>query len=80
MKGAIKDYFRGWVHFLTHIPEILKVRKRIQSTRRVRDSEVMGAGDIFVYSDYIDQKILAFGYQLMNKFLNSYWKLIRPLV
>ncbi len=80
MKGSIKDYFRGWGYFLTHIPGILRTRRTIQASRMLRDSDVMEAGDIFVYSDYIDKKILAFGYTMLNKFLNGYWRLIRPLV
>ncbi len=80
MKGGIKDYFRGWGYFLTHIPGVLRTRRKIQAHRVLRDRDVMGAGDIFVYSDYVDKKILAFGYDLLNRFLNGYWKLIRPVV
>ncbi len=80
MKGGLRDYFRGWAYFVTHLPDILRVRRRIQSTRRLKDSEVMGAGDIFVYSDYVDSPILAVGYRAMNAFLNAYWVLIRRFV
>ncbi|MDH3637208.1 MAG: glycosyltransferase, partial [Gammaproteobacteria bacterium] len=77
LKGGIRDYFRGWAYFFTHLPDILRVRRQIQSTRQLKDSEVMGAGDIFVYSDYVDIRILAVGYKAMNVFLNLYWALIR---
>ncbi len=80
IKDAGKDYFRGWAYFVRHLPEILRVRRKIQTRRVKRDSETMGSGDIFVYSDYVDGKVLAFGYHWLNKFLNAYWRLIRPLV
>lgn len=80
MKGGLADYFRGWAYFFTHLPDILRVRRSIQAKRRLRDNQVMGAGDIFVYSDYVDSKILMLGYRAMNRFLNAYWRLIRGLV
>lgn len=80
LKGGMRDYFRGWAYFFTHLTDILRVRREIQGKRRLKDSEVMDAGDIFVYSDYIDVRILALGYRAMNAFLNFYWILIRRFV
>lgn len=80
LKGGLRDYFRGWGYFFTHLADILRVRRRIQSRRVLRDSEVMGAGDIFVYSDYVDMKVLALGYRAMNSFLNAYWAVISRFV
>lgn len=80
LKGGGRDYLRGWGYFFTHLADILRVRRAIQGKRRLKDSEVMGAGDIFVYSDYVDMRVLALGYKAMNAFLNFYWTLIRRFV
>jgi len=80
LKGGSRDYFRGWAYFFTHFADILRIRRTIQSRRRLQDREVMGAGDIFVYSDYVDMRVLALGYKAMNAFLNFYWILIRRFV
>lgn len=76
MKGALGDYFRGWLTYLRELPEILKVRQRIQSSRKVPDRQLMGAGDIFIYSDEITNSFLTHGYRALNMMLNGYWRLI----
>ncbi|MDZ7841469.1 MAG: glycosyltransferase [Gammaproteobacteria bacterium] len=80
MKGAAGDYFRGWLTFLRETPDIMKVRRRIQSSRKVPDRELMGAGDIFVYSDEMTSKLLVHGYRVLNLLLNGYWRLIVRLI
>lgn len=80
MKGAWRDYLRGWRSFLGDLPDILRNRRRIQSFRTVPDRDVMGAGDIFVYSDEIDSRVLVLGYRFLNAVLNGYWRLIRRLI
>lgn len=79
-KGAWRDYLRGWRTFVSDIPEVLQVRKRLQSSRRVPDRQLMGAGDIFIYSDEISNKVLEHGYRLLNAVLSGYWFLIRRLI
>lgn len=80
MKGAWRDYLRGWRTFLGDFPGVLQARKRIQSFRRVPDRELMGAGDIFIYSDEISNKVLEHGYRFLNAVLSGYWLLIRRLI
>jgi GT2 family glycosyltransferase len=80
MKGGARYWFTGWSYFFANFGNILRVRRQIQSTRKLRDNEVMGAGDIFVYSDYVDNKVLMTGYRVMNVFLKFWWKVIRPFV
>jgi hypothetical protein len=40
----------------------------------------MTSGDIFIAPEYVDSKILAFGYRLMNTFLNAYWTLVHRVL
>jgi len=80
MKGAWRDYLRGWRRFLGDLPGILRSRRTIQSFRVVPDRKLMGAGDIFVYSDEIDKPMLVLGYRFLNAVLNGYWRLIHGLI
>jgi GT2 family glycosyltransferase len=80
MKGGMSDYFTGWKVFFRDFGDIRRVRNEIQSYRKLPDNQVMDAGDIFVYSDYVNNKILMTGYKALNKFLNIYWRLIRKFV
>ena len=80
MKGGMGDYVTGWKHFFTHFSDIRAERQKIQAYRKLPDNQVMDSGDIFVYSDYVNNKILMTGYKALNVFLNLYWKLIRPVV
>jgi hypothetical protein len=40
----------------------------------------MTSGDIFIAPEYVDSRLLAFGYRLMNAFLNGYWTLVRGVL
>lgn len=80
MKGALGDYFRGWKVFLSELPDVLRNRRRIQGFRRVPDRALLGAGDIFIYSDELGSRILALGYRCLNGVLNGYWRLIQRLI
>ncbi|WP_028580365.1 glycosyltransferase family 2 protein [Desulfogranum japonicum] len=77
MKKRPGDYFRGMWHMTTRLPGILRERKKIQFHRRVADRELMGCGDIFVYTDDMSSKILQLGYNFLNKALFFYWRIIR---
>ena len=64
----------------SHLGSILRQRKKIQALRKVPDRELMGSGDIFVYSDDMSSSILTMGYSFINSFLNGYWHLIKKLI
>lgn len=76
MKKRPGDYFSGMAHMLRRLPDILRSRKNIQAHRRVTDRELMGCGDIFVYTDDMNSKVLQLGYSFLNRVLFFYWKII----
>ena len=76
MKKRPGDYFTGMAHMLRRLPSVIKQRKKIQAHRRVADRELIGCGDIFVYTDDMDSKVLLFGYAFLNRALSLYWKII----
>lgn len=80
MKGELGSYFRGWVYFFGNLKSILRTRSSIQKTRLLPDRELMGAGDLFTYDDYLDSKVLRIGLNFLNGSLNLYWKLIKKLL
>lgn len=79
-KKAPMDYFRGMMHFIEQLYSILEERKLIQKQREVPDRDLMGSGDIFVYSDDLSSPLLTTGYRCMNSILNGYWVLVKKMV
>jgi len=80
MKGSLCDYFRGMMHFAKNIKRILAERKKIQARRMIPDRQLIGNGDIFVYTDEFSSPVLTVGYKMMNFLFNSYWQIIRKLI
>ncbi len=74
------DYLKGMATVLRQLPSILKQRKFIQSHRKKSDRQLMGAGDIFIYSDEMDSALLQYGYKLLNKTLSWYWKIVHNAI
>jgi GT2 family glycosyltransferase len=79
-KGYVVPYFRALGETLRMLPAILSVRGQIQARRQVRDRQLMASGRIFIASEYVDSKLLSFGFGVMNGFLSGYWKLIRRVL
>jgi GT2 family glycosyltransferase len=79
-KRELRHYRAGMGYVLANLGPIRDVRRRIQSQRVVRDRDVMTSGDIFIAPEYVDSRLLAFGYRLMNAFLNGYWTLVRGVL
>ena len=70
------DYFRGMYLFIKNIRGALHERKRIQSRRKVADRELMGSGQLFVYSDELSSPLLAAGFSILNRSLALYWQVV----
>ncbi len=80
MKGAVGQYFKGIKLVILDFGSIRRNRKKIQSSRKVPDRELMGGGDIFIYSDEFSSRILFYGYKILNLVLEGYWRVIRKLL
>jgi GT2 family glycosyltransferase len=80
MKKRPADYFSGMAHMVCRLPDVLRTRKIIQSHRRIADRELMGCGDIFVYTDDMDSKLLRIGYNFLNTVLFLYWKAVNKML
>ena len=76
-QGQIRQYLNAIRYIAENMDSIRSVRRRVQSTRLVKDRELMTSGPIFVSAEYVDSPILGFGYTVVNAFLNGYWSLIR---
>ncbi|WP_028583091.1 glycosyltransferase family 2 protein [Desulfogranum mediterraneum] len=72
-----RDYFRGMASVFSQLPSIFKERRKIQARRTVPDRQLMGCGDIFVYSDEMSSPLLRMGYKFLNNALFFYWRIIR---
>lgn len=76
-KRAFRQYVDALTFVMANMGEIRRVRRNVQSTRRVKDRDLMTSGHIFVSAEYVDSRLLAFGYTIMNAFLNGYWAIVR---
>jgi GT2 family glycosyltransferase len=76
----LRQYLRAMKYVFASMGSILSVRRFIQSKRKVNDRELMTSGSIFVASEYVDSAVLAFGYKVMNSFLNRYWSIVRRML
>ncbi|HEV3218045.1 MAG TPA: glycosyltransferase [Vicinamibacterales bacterium] len=79
-KREMRQYLTAMKYVLANIGSILSVRRHIQPKRLVNDRELMTSGSIFISSEYVDSAMLAFGYKVMNSFLNGYWLIIRGVL
>src|SRR5579864_8312918 len=79
-QGEIHQYLNAMRYIAKNMGSIRSVRRRVQSTRVVKDRELMTSGSIFISAEYVDSPILGFGYRAMNAFLNGYWSLIRRVL
>lgn len=80
MKGALRDYLRAGAYIVRNLPGILRERRRVQRLRRVRDAELMGSGNVFVYPEYLDSPVLAVGLRVLNTMLDLHWRLVRRFI
>lgn len=80
VKHAAGDYLRAMGDTLRQLPDILASRRRIQKYRRVKDVELMTSGQIFIAPEYVNVRLLSWGFGALNGFLNGYWRLVRVLL
>ena len=80
LQGEIFGYAKGIKYIFQNWGSIIQTRKQIQKRRVVKDSEIMGSGNIFVYTDYLNSKLMLYGLKFLNIVLNAYWLLIRRFV
>lgn len=79
-KGALGDYLKAIKYVISDLGSILTTRREIQAKRKLKDSQLMTSGLIFIDAEYIDKKFLQWGYGLLTQFLNGYWSLVQKLV
>jgi GT2 family glycosyltransferase len=79
-KGQIRQYLKAIAYVASHRRAILAERRAVQARRLVPDRKLMTGGSIFIASEYIHGPWLAAGYWIMNRVLNGYWVLVRPIL
>ncbi|MCA9319272.1 MAG: glycosyltransferase family 2 protein, partial [Planctomycetes bacterium] len=71
--GALGAWFGGKVDLIRLLPGILKDRRRVQATRRVRDRDLLGAASLTVSPLIKAGKALRW----LDAFLAGWWRLVR---
>ena len=76
-KGALLKYLRANMAVLQNFEKLMKKRQKVQSLKKMSDRELLYTGEINIRQDLLESKYAKMGSQLLNRFLNSYWKLIK---
>jgi GT2 family glycosyltransferase len=81
LKRMLFLYCKSHIIILIDLPKFIKKRKSIQNMRKVSDREVLFSGGIFISSSLLKNNwILNFSLDILNRFFELYWKLVRPLI
>ncbi|MBA7489559.1 hypothetical protein ES702_00093 [subsurface metagenome] len=80
MKGVLLKYLKANMAVLQNFGKLMKKRQKIQSLKKVRDSELLHTGEIKIRQDLLDSKYAEMGTKLLNRLLDSYWKLIKDFL
>lgn len=79
-KGWLKEWLQaaGWM--LTHLPEVLGERRRIQRNRRTPDREVLVGGPIPFRAELTTSAFERLARGALDRITSGYWALVRPLI
>lgn len=78
--GTGRDYFRAHRDILHELGDIRRKRRAIQSTRRVRDRDILVAAELDLPRYMEDKSLLMAALHLISSGFRAYWKIVRPLV
>ena len=79
-KGALSKYVEANLAVFKDFKRSMNKRGRVQALKKIRDREVLYAGDFHIRGDLIEKKYLKLAKNLLNRTLNSYWKVVRNLI
>jgi hypothetical protein len=79
-KGLIKGYLNSILGVLRSFSKTLHKRKRIQSIRRIEDKELFSSPAMVfppgIVKGYLEEKSKL----LLDKLLNSWWLIVKPML
>ena len=79
-KGALSEYLRANLAVLKEFPRLVHKRRRVQALKKLSDRQVLHGGDFYLRGDLIEKKYQKLAKNLLNRTLNSYWKLVKNLM
>ncbi len=80
MKGVLLKYLKANMAVLQDFGKLMKKRQRIQLLKRLSDRELLHTGEINIREDLLESKYVKIGRKLLNRFLDSYWKLVKDFL
>jgi GT2 family glycosyltransferase len=76
-KGLFIPYLNAWIWILTHLYNIFKKRKLVQSTRSIPDRELFTACKMVFPPGVVKGRMEEFFKKLLDNLLCGYWKIIK---
>ncbi len=80
MKGLLLEYLKANMAVLQDFGKLMKKRQKVQLLKRLSDRELLHTGEINIREDLLENKYVKIGRKLLNRFLDSYWKLIKDFL
>ena len=80
MKGVLLEYLKANMAVLQNFGKLMKKRQKIQLLKRLSDRELLHTGEINIREDLLESKYVKIGRKLLNRFLDSYWKLVKDFL
>jgi len=79
-KGWFKEWWSAQWWLVTHLGAILRERRRIQSTRRIPDRQIIIGGPIPFRAELTTGALERFARRVLEAVSQGYWKLAAPLI
>ena len=79
-KGELKKYLKANIAVIKNLHQVLNKRRKIQALRKVKDREILFAGDFYIRGYLIKKRYLMLGKKILNGILNIYWKAVKNFI
>ena len=69
----------NWLNVL-RLKNTMKNRKKIQAQRKIQDKEILGAEDLYISPNLIENPLFRYPFACLNLFLKGYWGMIKAWI
>jgi GT2 family glycosyltransferase len=77
LKGLGLTYFKALLSFFKNFKKVLKKRKAVQLTRRVKDKDFLTVGPLYIPTAHLSSSFHKIGIACLNTFFLIYWYLVK---
>lgn len=77
MRGWVPLWARGWVWMFANAPEVWRIRRTMQTRRKLKDRDVLGGGPLPLAQGLFKSRLLGVATGAFSALLAAYWRLAR---